>query len=197
MPPCPGAGNSCDSSCSPSTSRSPSAWRPAGSLSNCARPWASVFVVCTSEPTCSSTVWFAMLFVIAPRMTRTDTEPFGRSSTGRGIPAICRGSGWAWSGAAINSAATTKTPPRRTRRTHENTDGTQFASVSSGRASVVEFSGSQFVPAVLTEPRVGLVLRAAVGAEIAGGDDLPGLPAPAEPAPLANRFARSRSICSR
>src|SRR2546426_12252275 len=34
-----------------------------------------------------------MLFDKAPRMTRTDTAPLGRSVTGRGMPDICLGSG--------------------------------------------------------------------------------------------------------
>ena len=56
MPPCAGAGNSCDSSRSPSTigDRLHRGARRAAS-SNCARPLSSVFTVGTFDPTCSST----------------------------------------------------------------------------------------------------------------------------------------------
>ena len=55
MPPCPGAWNSCDSRCSPSTSADARTLAPAGMRSNCARPLASVFTVCFFPATVRST----------------------------------------------------------------------------------------------------------------------------------------------
>ena len=95
MPPRAGAGNSCDSRCSPSTSAIAFTVAFGVRSLNCARPLSSVFTVSTLEPTRSSTGWLAMLFDSSPRIRRTETAPFGRSSTGRGIPAICFGSGCA------------------------------------------------------------------------------------------------------
>ena len=96
MPPRVGAGNSCDSRCSPSTSAVALTVAPAVPVMkslNSARPFSSVFTVMTFGPTCRSTGWPVMLFDSEPRIRRTEIAPFGRSSTGRGMPDICFGSG--------------------------------------------------------------------------------------------------------
>ena len=93
MPPDAGAGNSCDSRRSPSTSAVALTVAPASRSLNCARPFSSVFCVSVLEPTCSSTLCPGMLFDRDPRIRRTEIAPLGRSSTGRGMPDICFGSG--------------------------------------------------------------------------------------------------------
>src|SRR5581483_3026147 len=83
---------------------------PAGRPANSARPFSSVFAVRTSDPTWSSTGTFERLFDSCPRMRRTDTVPSGRSVTGRGMPAICFGSGiWNWA-AAMPAQRLPRTP---------------------------------------------------------------------------------------
>src|SRR5687767_13452390 len=59
-----------------------------------------------------------MLLDSCPRISRTDTCPLGRSVTGRGMPAICLGSGiWSWANAG---AVQRKTKNEKGRRTASN-----------------------------------------------------------------------------
>ena len=95
MPPRVGAGNSRDSRCSPSTSAIAFTEDPGGTSLNCARPFSSVFTVNALAPATIFTGWPTMLFESDPRIRRTEIAPFGRSSTGRGIPDISLGSGMA------------------------------------------------------------------------------------------------------
>ena len=93
MPPRVGAGNSRDSRCSPFTSATAFTVAPGVTSLNCARPFSSVLTVSSFPPPTIFTGWLTMLFASDPRIRRTEIAPFGRSSTGRGIPDISLGSG--------------------------------------------------------------------------------------------------------
>src|SRR3984957_3716388 len=170
MPPWAGAGNASDSRRSPSTTATAFRVSPGGRLPNSALPAWSVFAVRTSDPTWSSTGKSWMLFDIAPRMRRTDTVPFGRSVTGRGMPDICLGSGianWARSGAPTKNHARSTT-----NALHHGGRGGHGCSMSNRPGNKIfvppcplcprcknRGAASELVPAVLAEARVWIVHR--------------------------------------
>src|SRR5215831_11810810 len=160
MPPCDGAGKSCDSRCSPSTSAVAFTLSPAGTLSNCARPASSVFTLSTRPlAKCSSTRWLAMLLDSCPRIRRTEMLPSGRSVTGRGMPAICLGSG-IWNCANANS------PPQRTQSTQRDTLKTLCAHcVLCGGAFLCVLIASKLHTALVTKFRIEIPRRPALPTE--------------------------------
>jgi hypothetical protein len=69
---------------------------PGASPVKVARPLSSVVACHVWPPPWSSTGWFARLFDMSPRTTRTETVPVGTSLVGSGTPDICDTSGiWA------------------------------------------------------------------------------------------------------
>src|SRR5262252_2364492 len=108
-----------------------------------------------------------MLFESCPRIRRTDTVPFGRSSTGRGMPDICFGSGIANPPGCAPSgfAQRTQRKEQRTQRAarfvstrdHPLVSFVTFVSLVSIPFSV----RSQRLATRLAELRVGIVRRGA------------------------------------
>src|ERR1051326_695063 len=174
MPPRVGAGNSRDSRCSPSTSATAFTVAPGVTSLNCARPFSSVLTVNSFAPPTIFTGWLTMLFESDPRMSRTEIAPFGRSSTGRGMPLISRGSGiWNWP-AASRPAPRTQRKEQTTQR--EKRD--RFTNISFFPLSLCVLRrvwaglGSPFSerPAAgLAKLRILIVLRAARAAPPRGG----------------------------
>ena len=93
MPPRGGAGNSCDSRCSPSTSALAFTVAPGVTLSNCARPASSVFTV---QHLVADAQFDRMVRDVVGQLAADQREPRSpvrQVVTGRGMPDICFGSG--------------------------------------------------------------------------------------------------------
>ena len=159
IPPRAGAGNSCDSSCSPSTSVVALTVAPGVHGIELRAPALVGLDRDHFRPDVQVDRWPAMLFDSSPRIRRTEIDPLGRSSTGRGMPDICFGSGIAKPPccAPTGSANTEDT---------EDTEGNR--SYPPAHQPTAARSASQLRPAALAELRVAVVGRLARGAETLG-----------------------------
>ena len=149
-PPDAGTVNGSDTSCSPSTVASARTSAPAGRSGNSARPCVvgrARFAACPL--TVRRTSWPATLLPIASRTTRTVTVPLGSSGAGMARPWISDGSGMLICAEARSPRPKAQGPSPKAQSPKPE------AQAASHRRRL------QLRAAVLAEPRVGVVGRAA------------------------------------
>ena len=189
MPPVAGAGNSCDSRCSPSTSAAALSVAPAGRCRTARVPRRR------SSPSGPS--------------SRRAVRPAGRGgcwSPNRGsedrdaaVRQVGRPAAECRTSASGRASGTGRERPsdRQGRTGHKG--AARSCPDLPIQPDLPAASPSQLVPAVLAELRVAFVLRSALGAEVSARDGASGSAAGMDvlDTDAPSRFARSRSICSR